>query len=120
MKDIQNIKEQLDFHYFHGIQKKCSNCRGFSNQKLYDITIKKDNKMITKQKLEKAVERGELTSEFNLKYLIEDAIIDEEYHETVYIYLYDLIGDTVRIKQKISDYLTLDEYKDVISLNNGM
>ena len=31
---MNGSKEQIDFHYFHGIQKKCSNCthyRGFPN-----------------------------------------------------------------------------------------
>jgi len=73
---------------------------------------------VTYKELIQDYEAGFITSDFHPKILVEDAIIDEEYNDSVNIIMTNSNFEDCKIKVKVKDFLTPKEYAEVLKLNN--
>ena len=75
--------------------------------------------MFTYDELMDELEAGFITSEFAPDVLVRDAIINEDYNDTVIITVQNFNYD-VQIQVYIKDFLTPSEHAEVLKLNNGI
>ena len=76
-------------------------------------------KTVTCKELIQEYNTNFITSDFHPKILVQDAIINEDYEDSVTIIMNNINSEDCRIKVKIKDFLTQKEHSEVLKLNNG-